>query len=179
MSKPVRSLARVADGKRSNPLESRDLTVESSMKHVLAIAATVLLAGCATSGMKDTLPKLSSKSDKTVTAYVQCVLPKWQALAPDAKGDAKEDKGTVNASKDGAYERLEITASGSGSQVVMYELQKVKGDYNGSYREEAISCLSSAAPSAPVIPSTPVAPAAPTAPSAPATPATSATPPAQ
>jgi hypothetical protein len=143
------------------------------MKHVLAIAATVLLAGCATSGMKDTLPKLSSKSDKTVTAYVQCVLPKWQALAPDAKGDAKEDKGTVNASKDGAYERLEITASGSGSQVVMYELQKVKGDYNSSYRDEAISCLSSAAPASSV-----VAPA-PAVPSALAAPATSATPPAR
>jgi hypothetical protein len=116
------------------------------MKHVLAIAAAVLLAGCATSGMKDTLPKLSSKSDKTVTAYVQCVVPKWQALSPDAKGDAKDDKGTVTASKDGAHERLEVKANGSGSQVVMYELQKVKSDYNSSYRDEAISCLSSAAP---------------------------------
>ena len=142
------------------------------MKHVLAIAATVLLAGCATSGMKDTLPKLSSKSDKTVTAYVQCVLPKWQALAPDAKGDAKEAKGTVTASKDGAYERLEITANGSGSQVVMYELQKPKTDYNSSYRDEAISCLSSAAPAAPMAPAAPVAPAAPAAPA-------SATPPVQ
>jgi len=142
------------------------------MKHVLAIAATVLLAGCATSGMKDTLPKLSSKSDKSVTAYVQCVLPKWQALAPDAKGDAKEDKGTVNASKDGAYERLQITASGSGSQVVMYELQKTKGDYNGSYREEAISCLSSAAPASSAVPAAPAALAAP------ATSSTSAAPPA-
>ncbi|HVI56167.1 MAG TPA: hypothetical protein VM621_14080 [Luteibacter sp.] len=122
------------------------------MKHVLAIAAAVLLAGCATSGMKDTLPKLSSKSDKTVTAYVQCVLPKWQALSPNANGDAKDDKGTVTASKDGAHERLEITANGSGSQVVMYELQKTKGDYNGSYREEAIACLSSAAPAPSVVP---------------------------
>jgi hypothetical protein len=143
------------------------------MKHVLAIAATVLLAGCATSGMKDTLPKLSSKSDKTVTAYVQCVLPKWQALAPDAKGDAKEDKGTVTASKDGAYERLEIKANGSGSQVVMYELQKAKGDYDSSYRDEAISCLASTPPTSAA------APSAPAALSAPAAPATSATPPAQ
>ncbi|WP_213947282.1 hypothetical protein [Luteibacter sp. dw_328] len=140
------------------------------MKHVLAIAATVLLAGCATSGMKDTLPKLSSKSDKTVTAYVQCVLPKWQALAPDAKGDAKDAKGTVTASKDGSYERLEITANGSGSQVVMYELKKPKSDYNSSYRDEAISCLSSAAPAAPIAPAAPVAPMAPAAPSSSATP---------
>ena len=183
MWKPTRSLARVADGKRPNPLESRDLTVESSMKHVLAIGAAVLLAGCATSGMKDTLPKLSSKSDKTVPAYVQCVLPKWQALSGNAKGDAKDDKGTVNASKDGAYERLEITADGSGSLVVMHELQKVKGDYNGSYREEAISCLSSAAPAAapmPVASPDPAAPAAvPVAPAAPAAPAEPAAPPAR
>ncbi len=176
MWKPTRSLARVADGKRPNPLESRDLTVESSMKHVLAIGAAVLLAGCATSGMKDTLPKLSSKSDKTVPAYVQCVLPKWQALSSNAKGDAKDDKGTVTASKDGAYERLEIHADGSGSLVVMRELQKVKGDYNSSYRDEAISCLSSAAPAP--IPAAPAPaaspePAVPSALAAPAAPAAS------
>ncbi|MET0937171.1 MAG: hypothetical protein ABWX83_14345 [Luteibacter sp.] len=111
------------------------------MKHVLAIAASVLLAGCATSGMKDTLPKLSSKTAKSVTAYVQCVEPKWQALSPDAKGSAKEDAGTVTANKDGAHERLEVKANGSGALVVMYELQKVKSDYNSSYRDEAISCL--------------------------------------
>lgn len=177
MWKRMPSLVQVADDRHPNPLESRDLTVESSMKHVLAIGAAVLLAGCATSGMKDTLPKLSSKSDKTVPAYVQCVLPKWQALSSNAKGDAKDDKGTVTASKDGAYERLEIHADGSGSLVVMRELQKVKGDYNSSYRDEAISCLSSAAPapipaaaSAPAAspePAVPSALAAPTAPAAP------------
>jgi|SRR4051812_39383012 outer membrane murein-binding lipoprotein Lpp len=111
------------------------------MKHVLAIAATVLLAGCATSGMKDTLPKLSSKTGKSVTAYVQCVEPKWQALAPGAKGSAKDDAGVVTASKDGAHERLEVKATGSGAQVVMYEMQKVKSDYDSRYRDEAISCL--------------------------------------
>lgn len=147
------------------------------MKHVLAIAAAVLLAGCATSGMKDTLPKLSSKSSKSVPAYVQCVLPKWQALSADAKGDAKDDKGTVTASKDGAYERLDIRADGSGSLVVMHELQKPKVDYNSSYRDEAINCLSDAAPSA--VPAAAAVPAAPAALAAPAAPASSALPPAK
>ena len=111
------------------------------MKHVLAIAACTVLAGCATSGMKDTLPKLSSKTGKSVSAYVQCVEPKWQALSKDAKGEAKEEKGYVTANDDGKHERLEITASGSGAQVVMYELQKTKGDYDSRFRDEAISCL--------------------------------------
>lgn len=112
------------------------------MKHVLAIAACVVLAGCATSGMTDTLPKLSSKTGKNVTAYVQCVEPKWQALTKDAKGNAKDDEGRVTADDDGKHERLDVTASGAGAQVVMYEIQKVKGgEYDGRYREEAISCL--------------------------------------
>lgn len=111
------------------------------MKHVLAIAACTLLAGCATSGMTDTLPKLSSKTGKSVTAYVQCVEPKWQALAKDAKGEAKDDKGRLTANDDGKHERLDVTASGAGAQVVMYEMQKTKGDYDGRFRDEAISCL--------------------------------------
>ncbi|QWT21441.1 hypothetical protein KPL74_05415 [Bacillus sp. NP157] len=112
------------------------------MKHVLAIAGTLLLAGCATSGMKDTLPKLSSKTDKSVPAYVQCVVPKWQALSKDAKGDAKDDKGVVTSGSDGKHERLEITANGSGALVVMRELQKTKNnEYDGTFRDEAISCL--------------------------------------
>jgi len=112
------------------------------MKYVvLASAACLVLAGCATSGMKDTLPKLSSKTDKNVSAYVQCIVPKWQALSKDAKGDAKDDKGTVTANDDGKHERLEIHANAAGAQVVMYELQKGKGDYDGRFREEAIACL--------------------------------------
>ena len=112
------------------------------MKHVLAIAGCILLAGCATSGMKDTLPKLSSKTGKSVTAYVQCVEPKWQALSKSAKGDAKDESGRVTANDDGKHERLDVTASGSGAQVVMYEIQKVKGgEYDDRYRSEAISCL--------------------------------------
>jgi len=112
------------------------------MKHVLAIAVCTVLAGCATSGMKDTLPKLSSKTGKSVTAYVQCVEPKWQALSKSAKGDAKEESGRVTANDDGKHERLDVTASGAGAQVVMYEIQKVKGgEYDDRYRSEAISCL--------------------------------------
>jgi len=102
------------------------------MKHVLAFAACTLLAGCATSGLKDSLPKLSSKTGKSVTAYVQCVEPKWQALAKDAKGDAKDDEGRVTANDDGKHERL----------VVMHEIQKTKGgEYDSRFRDEAISCL--------------------------------------
>lgn len=112
------------------------------MKYVVASVACLLIAGCATSGMKDSLPKLSSKTGKSVADYVQCVEPKWQALSKDAKGSAKDDKGVVTSNDDGKHERLEITASGSGAQVVMYELQKTKGgDYDGRFREEAISCL--------------------------------------
>ncbi|URX61928.1 hypothetical protein KR767_18035 [Luteibacter anthropi] len=111
------------------------------MKYVVASVACILLAGCATSGLKDSLPKLSSKTTKNVGDYVQCVIPKWQALSKDANGSAKGDKGVVTSNDDGKHERLEVTASGSGAQVVMYELQKGKGDYEGRFREEAISCL--------------------------------------
>ncbi|MDF3981609.1 hypothetical protein P3W24_06485 [Luteibacter sp. PPL201] len=112
------------------------------MKYVvLASAACLALAGCATSGMKDTLPKLSSKTDKNVAAYVQCVVPKWQALAKDAKGDAKDDAGTVTANDNGKHERLDVKANGAGAQVVMYELQNGKDDYDSRFRDEAISCL--------------------------------------
>lgn len=111
------------------------------MKHVLAIAACTLLAGCATSGMTDTLPKLSSKTGKNVADYVQCVTPKWVALDSGAKGNAKEDEGRVTSDKDGAHERLDVKSNGSGAQVVMYEIQKGKGEYDGRYRDEAISCL--------------------------------------
>ncbi|MGE7136865.1 hypothetical protein ACQKIE_04460 [Luteibacter sp. NPDC031894] len=114
------------------------------MKYVLAIAACTVLAGCATSGMTDTLPKLSSKTGKSVTAYVQCVEPKWQALAKSAKGNAKDDEGRVTANDDGKHERLDVKASGAGAQVVMYEIQKRtkdSPDYDGRFRDEAISCL--------------------------------------
>jgi len=113
------------------------------MKHVLALAACVVLAGCATRGMSDTLPKLSSKSAKSATDYVQCVVPKWQAIAKDAKGDAKGDKGHVTADLDGKHERLDVSANGSGSLVVMHELQggKAKGEYDSRFRDEAITCL--------------------------------------
>jgi hypothetical protein len=111
------------------------------MKYVLAIAACTVLAGCATSGLTDTLPKLSSKTGKSVTAYVQCVEPKWQALTKDAKGNAKDDKGRITANDDGKHELLDVTASGAGALVVMHEMQGRKGDYDSRYRDEAISCL--------------------------------------
>jgi len=112
------------------------------MKHVLAFAACALLAGCASSGLKDSLPKLSSKTGKSVTAYVQCVEPKWQALAKNAKGEAKDDEGRVTANDDGKHERLDVTANGAGAQVVMHEIQKNKGgEYDSRFRDEAISCL--------------------------------------
>lgn len=112
------------------------------MKHVLAFAACTLLAGCASSGLKDSLPKLSSKTGKSVTAYVQCVEPKWQALAKNAKGDAKDDEGRVTANDDGKHERLDVTANGAGALVVMHEIQKTKGgEYDSRFRDEAISCL--------------------------------------
>jgi uncharacterized protein YjbJ (UPF0337 family) len=112
------------------------------MKYVLSIAACMALAGCATSGMTDTLPKLSSKTTKGVPAYVECVVPKWQAITKDAKGSAKDDAGRVTANESGKHERLDVTANGAGAQVVMYEIQKNKtGDYDSRYRDEAISCL--------------------------------------
>ncbi|MBB3228044.1 hypothetical protein FHW69_002679 [Luteibacter sp. Sphag1AF] len=111
------------------------------MKYVLAIAACVALAGCATRGMSDTLPKLSSHTTKNVQAYAQCVEPKWQAITSGAKSSGKDDQARITAddSKSGVHARLDVTASGSGAQVVMYEIQK--GDYDSRYRDEAISCL--------------------------------------
>ena len=47
----------------------------------------------------------------------------------------------VTANDDGKHERLDVTADGAGAQVVMYEIQKGKGDYDSRFRDEAISCL--------------------------------------
>lgn len=109
---------------------------------VVSIGA--LLAACGgTHGLRDNVPKLSSHTDKNVVAYTECATGKWKALAPAVSSVSKDDAAHISATgdKDGARELLDVTADGTGAQVVMYESQNPKKDYNAHYREEANGCL--------------------------------------
>jgi hypothetical protein len=109
---------------------------------VVSIAA--MLAACGgTHGLRDNVPKLSSHTDKSATAYAECASGKWRALAPAVNVTSKDDVTSISATgdKDGARELLDVTTDGTGAQVVMYENQNAKKDYDVHYREEANGCL--------------------------------------
>jgi hypothetical protein len=112
------------------------------MKQLLAIAIScVLLAACGTYGLRDTTPKMSSRTNKDIPTYLECVRAKWAETA-EVSASHKDQSGTVSGSdKNGAHELVEVTADGTGAQAVMYETQKPKADYNPAYRDAAVSCL--------------------------------------
>ena len=111
------------------------------MKQLLAISACALLVACGTHGLRDTTPKLSSRTNKDIPTYLECVRAKWAGSA-EASVSTKGDSGSVSANdKSGAHELITLTADGTGAQVMMYEKQDLKTPYNPAYRDAAVSCL--------------------------------------
>lgn len=113
------------------------------MKQLLAIATCcAMLTACGgTHGLRDTTPKMSSRTNKDIPTYLECVRAKWAETA-EASASHKDQSGTVSANdKAGAHELIEVTADGTGGLVMMYESQDTKKDYNSAYRDAAVSCL--------------------------------------
>lgn len=113
------------------------------MKQLIAIAACgVLLTACGgVHGLRDTTPKMSSRTNKDVSTYLECVRAKWSETTQVSLSD-KKDEGTLSATdKTGARELLSVTPDGTGAQVMMYETQDTKKAYNSAYRDAAVSCL--------------------------------------
>ncbi len=113
------------------------------MKQLLAIAAcSVLLTACGgVHGLRDSTPKMSSRTTKDVPTYLECVHAKWAETAQVSMSNKKEG-GTLSASdKTGVHALLNVTADGTGALVTMYERQSEKKDYNSSYRDASVSCL--------------------------------------
>ncbi|HEY2623407.1 hypothetical protein [Dyella sp. Tek66A03] len=113
------------------------------MKQLLAIAVcSVLLTACGgTHGLRDSTPKMSSRTTKDVPTYLECVRAKWAESAQVSLSNKKEE-GTLSANdKAGAHELLDVKADGTGALVTMYEHQGEKKDYNSAYRDAAVSCL--------------------------------------
>ena len=119
------------------------------MKRIVPFSLAVvsfgmLLTACGgTHGLRDNVPKLSSHTDKSVTAYAECASGKWKVLAPAVSVTNKDGAASISATgdKDGARELLDVTPDATGAQVVMYEDQNAKKDYDVHYREEANGCL--------------------------------------
>ncbi|MHA6203012.1 hypothetical protein ACXU4B_01140 [Dyella soli] len=112
------------------------------MKQLLAISACALLVACGgTHGLRDSTPKLSSRTNKDIPTYLECVRAKWAGSA-EVSASSKSDEGSLSANdKSGAHELVTVTADGTGAQVMMYESQNAKAAYNPAYRDAAVSCL--------------------------------------
>jgi hypothetical protein len=119
------------------------LTGTEDMKRLLAtLSLCALLTACGgTHGLRDTTPKMSSRTNKDIPTYLECVRAKWAETA-EASASHKDQSGTVSANdKQGAHELVSVTADGTGALVMMYESQDLKKDYNPAYRDAAVSCL--------------------------------------
>ncbi|WP_114238296.1 hypothetical protein [Dyella sp. C9] len=113
------------------------------MKQLIAIATCcVLLTACGgVHGLRDTTPKMSSRTNKDIPTYLECVRAKWDGMGQVSLENKKEE-GTLSATdKAGARELISVTPDGTGAQVMMYETQDLKKDYNPAYRDAAVSCL--------------------------------------
>ena len=113
------------------------------MKQLIAITTCcVLLAACGgVHGVRDTTPKMSSRTHKDIPTYLECVQTKWSATA-QVSSSSKKEEGTLSATdKSGAKELISVTPDGTGAQVMMYETQDTKKEYNPAYRDAAVSCL--------------------------------------
>lgn len=113
------------------------------MKQLLAITAgCLLLTACGgTHGLRDTTPKMSSRTNKDIPTYLECVRAKWAETAEVSVSNKKEEGSVSGNDKAGAHELVTVTADGTGAQVMMYESQDIKKDYNSAYRDAAVSCL--------------------------------------
>ena len=113
------------------------------MKQLIAIATCcALLTACGgTHGLRDSTPKLSSRTNKDIPTYLECARAKWAETA-EVSASHKNESGTLSGNdKAGAHELISVTCDGSGSLVMMYESQNTKKDYNSAYRDAAVSCL--------------------------------------
>lgn len=113
------------------------------MKQLFAIATccAILTACGGMHGLRDTTPKMSSRTNKDIPTYLECVRAKWAETA-EASASHKDQSGELTGrDKSGAHELISVTADGTGAQVMMYETQNDKKDYNPAYRDAAVSCL--------------------------------------
>ncbi|WP_336334273.1 hypothetical protein [Pseudomonas putida] len=93
------------------------------------------LAGCATPG-KPTASKLTHKSPQQ---YAACVLPKWQALAPQATQKSIAHGYRLTApSAVASDDVLDVVDSREGSRATFYKGSFLSGD---KLREAARQCL--------------------------------------
>ncbi|MDI3261600.1 MAG: hypothetical protein QJR11_02180 [Fulvimonas sp.] len=112
------------------------------MKRYFGLFSCALLAACAGRGLHDTTPKLSSHTGKNVAAYAECIRGRWDGLGVKTEASIKDQEARLFARDDsGARELIELSADGSGAQVVMYETQDTDKKYDARYRDAAIACL--------------------------------------
>ncbi|RDI98073.1 hypothetical protein DVT68_13400 [Dyella solisilvae] len=113
------------------------------MKQLIAIATfAVLLTACGgLHGLRDTTPKMSSRTNKDVATYLQCVRAKWSETAQVGGSEGKQESTLTATNKAGANMLLIVTQDGTGAQVIMHETQDPKKEYNSAYRDAAVACL--------------------------------------
>ncbi|HEN8799262.1 hypothetical protein [Pseudomonas sp. CM27] len=101
----------------------------------LAFALVAGLTGCATPG-KPTASKLTHKSPQQ---YAACVLPKWQALAPQATQKSIAHGYRLTApSAVASDDVLDVIDSHDGSRATFYKGSFLSGD---KLRQAARECL--------------------------------------
>ena len=107
----------------------------STFRIFLAAVLVTGLAGCATPG-KPTASKLTHKSPQQ---YAACVLPKWQALAPQATQKSIAHGYRLTApSAVASDDVLDVVDSREGSRATFYKGSFLSGD---KLRQAARECL--------------------------------------
>ncbi|MFJ4384745.1 hypothetical protein ACIP02_10390 [Pseudomonas sp. NPDC089408] len=103
---------------------------------ILIVSALVTsLAGCATPGN----PTASKLTQKTPQEYAACVLPKWQAVAPQATQKSIAHGYRLTASSAVASDDvLDVVDSREGSRATFYKGSFLSGD---KLRQAAKECL--------------------------------------
>nr|WP_201215398.1 hypothetical protein [Pseudomonas sp. S32] len=114
---------------------SRGLLYMPIFRNALFGALVLALAGCATPG-KPTASKLTGKSPQQ---YAACVMPKWQALTPNATQKSIPHGVRMTAPSAVATDDvLEVIESGDGSRATFYKGSFLSGD---KLRQAARECL--------------------------------------
>jgi len=124
-------------------LNQQILDWNPDMKQIIAIATCcAVLSACGTfRGLTETTPKLSSRTNKDIPTYLECVRAKWAETAQVSTSNKKESGELSGSDKSGASELINVSADGTGAHVMMYESQDSKKEYNSAYRDAAVSCL--------------------------------------
>lgn len=87
-----------------------------------AIAASVLLVGCSTSGIEQDKPAFTGQSKKTAQQYVRCLAPKWQEFNPSTSSIETESgyKIAASAALSGVVALAVVDESGGGSLIRVF-----------------------------------------------------------